>query len=141
MKDEDVRVIIDLFDVIGDKILKTTKLILHNYGNLTIAEANTVYAIGSQQPKTMKQIAETLGVAVSTPTRTVDRLVDKGLANRTVDPADRRQLLIELTPKGRDLLMEMDEEGIVMIRKVLEHLQDEEIEVLKNILLKLCENL
>ncbi len=29
----------------------------------------------------MKQIAETLGVAVSTLTRTIDRLVEKGFAN------------------------------------------------------------
>ncbi len=141
MNDEDVRVISNLFDVIGDKLLKSTELILNNYGNLTIAEANAVYAIGPEGPKTMKQIAETLGVAVSTPTRTVDRLVEKGLANRTVDPKDRRKLLVELTTKGEDLLVEMDEEGIIMVRKMLEHLQEDEIESLKKILLKIGENL
>lgn len=141
MDDEDLRVIIDLFDIIGDKLLKTTELILNNYGHLTIAEANAVYAIGPQGPKTMKKIAETLGVAVSTPTRTIDRLVEKGLVNRTVDPKDRRRLLIELTPKGKKYLQEMDEEGITMVRKMLEHLQDEEIDTLKKILLKIGENL
>lgn len=141
MNDEDVRVIVDLFDVIGDKLLKSTEIILENYGHLTIAEANAVYAIGAGEPKTMKQIAETLGVAVSTPTRTVDRLVDKEIVNRRVDPDDRRKLLIELTPKGKDLLVEMDEEGIIMVRKMLEPLLDEEIKSLKNILLKIGENL
>jgi DNA-binding MarR family transcriptional regulator len=141
MNDEDIRIINDLFEIIGDKLLKTTELILHKYGKLTIAEANAVYAIGSQGSKTMKQIAVTLGVSVSTPTRTVDRLVEKGLANRTVDSKDRRQLLIELTPKGREYLAEMDEEGIMMVRKMLEHLEEDEIESLKNILIKIGENL
>jgi DNA-binding MarR family transcriptional regulator len=141
MKDEDVRIISNLFDVIGDKLLKTTELLLHKYGNLTIAEANAVYAVGPLGSKTMKQIAETLGVAVSTPTRTIDRLLDKELASRKVDPNDRRKLLIELTPKGKELLAEMDEEGMIMVAKMLEHLKDEEIESLKKILLKIAENL
>ena len=89
----------------------------------------------------MKQIAETLGVAVSTPTRTVDHLIEKGLVNRSVGKKDRRQLLIELTPKGKKLVEDMDEEGLNMTRKMLENLEDEEIESLKNILLKISENI
>ncbi|AIS32848.1 MULTISPECIES: MarR family winged helix-turn-helix transcriptional regulator [Methanobacterium] len=141
MDDDDLRIIVELFDDIGDKILKTAEITLKSYENLTIAEANALYVIGPQEPKTMKQIAEALGVAVSTPTRTIDRLVEKGLVTRTVAKKDRRKLLIELTPEGKDLLERMDEEGILMARKMFENLQDEEIASLKKILLKISEKL
>ncbi len=141
MDDEDLRIIIELFDDIGDKILKTAEITLKSYENLTIAEANAIYVIGPHEPKTMKQIAEALGVAVSTPTRTIDRLVEKGLVNRNVGKKDRRKLLIQLTPEGKDLLERMDEEGMLMARKMFENLQDEEIESLKRILLKISEKI
>lgn len=141
MEDEDIRKIVALFDSIGDKLIKTAKMTLESYEKLTMAEANALYVIGSDEPKTMKQIAEALGVAVSTPTRTIDRLVEKRFVNRRVDEKDRRQLLIETTPKGKKLLMEMDEEGIVMVRSMLKNLKDEEINSLREILLKINENL
>lgn len=141
MDDEDLRIIVELFDYIGDKILKTAEITLKSYENLTIVEANALYVIGPHEPKTMKQIAEALGVAVSTPTRTIDRLVGKGLVTRKVAKKDRRKLLIELTPEGKDLLERMNEEGISMARKMFENLQDEEIATLKKILLKISEKL
>jgi len=88
----------NLFDEIDNKLLKSIKINMNNYEKLTLAEANALYVIGPAEPKTMKKIAEALGVAVSTPTRTIDRLVEKGLVNRTVDSKDRRQLLIESMP-------------------------------------------
>jgi len=141
MDDEDLRIIIGLFDDIGDKLLKKAEITLKSYENLTIAEANAIYVIGPQEPKTMKQIAEALGVAVSTPTRTIDRLVEKGLVNRNVGKKDRRKLLIQLTPEGKELLERMDEEGMLLARKIFENLQDEEIDSLKRILLKISEKI
>ncbi len=141
MNDDDLRFIMNLFDEIDNKLLKSIKINMNNYEKLTLAEANALYVIGPTEPKTMKQIAEALGVAVSTPTRTIDRLVEKGLVNRTVGTKDRRQLLIESTPSGRKILEEMDEEGLMIIRKMVENLENKEIEDLKNILLKINENL
>jgi DNA-binding MarR family transcriptional regulator len=141
VNNDDLRFIMNLFDEIDNKLLKSIKINMNNYEKLTLAEANALYVIGTQEPKTMKQIAEALGVAVSTPTRTIDRLVEKGLVNRTVGTKDRRQLLIESTPTGRRILAEMDEEGLMIIRKMVENLENKEIEDLKNILIKINENL
>jgi DNA-binding MarR family transcriptional regulator len=141
VNNDDLRFIMNLFDEIDNKLLKSIKINMNNYEKLTLAEANALYVIGTQEPKTMKQIAEALGVAVSTPTRTIDRLVEKGLVNRTVGTKDRRQLLIESTSAGRRILAEMDEEGLMIIRKMVENLENKEIEDLKNILIKINENL
>lgn len=142
MNTDDIRIVTALFGEINSKLRKSSQeTLLKIYKNLTIAEANAIYAIGPDEPKTMKQIAETLGVAVSTPTRTIDRLLEKGFINRTVGEKDRRQLLIELTPKGKKLLDDIDKENLEITRKMLKGLSDEEIETFKKILSKISENI
>lgn len=142
MNDEDIRIVTALFDDINSKLRKSSQeTLLKIYKNLTIAEANAIYAIGPDEPKTMKQIAETLGVAVSTPTRTIDRLLEKGFVNRTVGEKDRRKLLIALTPKGKELLEDIDKENLEITRKMLKGLSNEEIEMFKKILSKISENI
>lgn len=142
MNDDDIRIVTALFGEINSKLRKSSQeTLLKIYKNLTIAEANAIYAIGPDEPKTMKQIAETLGVAVSTPTRTIDRLLEKGFINRAVGEKDRRQLLIELTPKGKKLLEDIDKENLEITRKMLNGLLDEEIETFKKILSKISENI
>ena len=142
MNDDDIRTVTALFDIINNKLSKASQeTLLKIYKNLTIAEASAIYAIGPDEPKTMKQIAETLGVAVSTPTRTIDRLLEKGFVNRKVGEKDRRKLLIELTPKGKKLLADIDKENLEITKKMLNGLSDEEIETFKKILFKISENI
>jgi len=142
MNNDDIRIVTALFGEINSKLRKSSQeTLLKIYKNLTIAEANAIYAIGLDEPKTMKQIAETLGVAVSTPTRTIDRLLEKGFVNRTVGEKDRRKLLIELTPKGKELLEDIDKENLEITRKMLNGLSDGEIDTFKKILSKISENI
>lgn len=142
MNDDDIRIVTALFGEINSKLRKSSQeTLIKIYKNLTIAEANAIYAIGPDEPKTMKQIAETLGVAVSTPTRTIDRLLEKGFVNRTVGEKDRRQLLIELTPKGKNLLEDIDKENLEITRKMLKGLSGGETETFKKILSKISENI
>lgn len=142
MNNEDIRIVTTIFDEINNKLRKSSQETLSKiYKNLTIAEANAIYAIGPDKPKTMKQIAERLGVAVSTPTRTIDRLLEKGFVNRTVGKEDRRQLLIELTPKGKEFVQDVDEANLEITKKMLKGLSDEEIETFKKILSKICKNI
>jgi len=142
MNNDDIQVVTDLFGEINSKLRKSSQeTLLKIYKNLTIAEANAIYAIGPDGPKTMKQIAETLGVAVSTPTRTIDRLLEKGFVSRAVGEKDRRQLLIELTPKGKKLLKDIDKENLEITRKMLKGLSNEEIDTFKKILSKISENI
>ena len=142
MNDDDIRIVTALFGEINSKLGKASQeTLLKIYKNLTIAEASAINAIGPDEPKTMKQIAETLGVAVSTPTRTIDRLLEKGFVNRKVGEKDRRKLLIELTTKGKELLENIDKENLEITKKMLNGLSDEEIETFKKILFKISENI
>lgn len=142
MNTEDIRTVTDLFDEINEKLMKTSQETLLNiYKDLTIAEANAIYAIGPDGPKTMKEIAQALGVAVSTPTRIIDRLLEKGFVNRSVGKEDRRKLLIELTPQGKKLVNDINNESLEVTKKMLKGLSPEEIETFTRILLKISENI
>jgi DNA-binding MarR family transcriptional regulator len=55
-------------------------------------------------PRTNRQLSAAAGVSSPTTTRMIDVLAARGLVSRVVDPADRRAVLISLTPSGRAAL-------------------------------------
>lgn len=57
-----------------------------------------------RSPCTMSELARYKGVGLPTISKSVDMLVRRGLVERWVDKADRRQTLVRLTPSGRRLL-------------------------------------
>lgn len=67
---------------------------------VTIALANAVLAVPTSGPITMNDLSERTGLAQSTMTRTVDQLVEKGLAERRTSEEDRREVHVQLTAKG-----------------------------------------
>ena len=71
--------------------------------DLTIAQLRTLHVLAEEGPLVIGQIAQWLGVGLSTGGHLVDRLVQAGLAERTEDAEDRRRTLARLTPKGEDL--------------------------------------
>jgi len=58
---------------------------------------------------TVGDAAAGLGVTMPTASEQIDRLVDEGLLVREVNPADRRQVLVDLTPKAREFGREVHE--------------------------------
>jgi DNA-binding MarR family transcriptional regulator len=70
-------------------------------------------------------------------TNRIDRLVARGLVTRDVDPANRRQVLIELTDAGRDLVDHLVEGHLDNERRMLSSLSDREQAQLAGLLRKL----
>ena len=60
--------------------------------------------IASRGPQNLGAVATELGVHPSNATRTCDRLVSAGLIARRDDPADRRYVMLSLTPDGASLV-------------------------------------
>ncbi|MEZ4521926.1 MAG: MarR family transcriptional regulator [Thermomicrobiales bacterium] len=54
-------------------------------------------------PAKVGDIASWIGVSAPTASEQIDGLVEAGLAERTVNPDDRREVLVELTPKAIEL--------------------------------------
>ena len=65
----------------------------------------TLESIG---PLSTKALADTLHLDASTVTRQIAALEDSGLVERRPDPQDRRSSTIELTPRGRRTMEEVE---------------------------------
>jgi len=63
--------------------------------------------LAHRAPCTVGDLANGLGIAMATASEAVDRLVERRLVVRTVNPADRRQVMLALTEQGRSLTGEM----------------------------------
>jgi DNA-binding MarR family transcriptional regulator len=59
--------------------------------------------LGARRTVPMTDLAQATLITGPTLTRTVDRLVSKGLMYRTADLHDRRRVLVSLTSRGRTL--------------------------------------
>jgi DNA-binding MarR family transcriptional regulator len=71
---------------------------------IEISQWSTLKRI-SRSPCTMSELARYKGVGLPTISKSVDMLVRRGVVERWVDKADRRQTLVRLTPAGKRLLM------------------------------------
>lgn len=71
---------------------------------VTLAQLRLLVMVQSRSPMNLAAVADGLGVHPSNATRAVERLVSQGLLARRDDPADRRNLLLQTTPAGSDLV-------------------------------------
>lgn len=60
--------------------------------------------VARREAATMGELARSLGNNISTLTRIVDRMVGASLIYRSVDPADRRRVVLVVTEEGRSKL-------------------------------------
>ena len=72
--------------------------------DLSFSQTKIIMAFaGSEEPRSIKAIADGLGISLPAASRAIDALLKRGLVTRTEDPADRRSKLIGLTGAGRDI--------------------------------------
>jgi DNA-binding MarR family transcriptional regulator len=74
---------------------------------ITFAQAGVLRTLATGGQLRMGDIAHRMGVVPRSATDLVDGLEGAGLVGRWPDPADRRSVLVELTPSGRDVLARM----------------------------------
>jgi DNA-binding MarR family transcriptional regulator len=86
----------------SEQLLKTAGLKPQQYQLLLQVKAS-----GINQPSTISHIAEKLQIQHHSTVELVDRLTGKGLVRRKRAGEDRRQVMLELTPKGEKVLREL----------------------------------
>lgn len=92
---------------------------------LSPVQAHTLLELG-QQSLSIKQIAQLLNVDKSNASRAVSHLVSKKLAITQVHPKDNRSLVATLTPQGKKLLAQLDEQQIKFFNNILAQLSPAE---------------
>jgi DNA-binding MarR family transcriptional regulator len=71
--------------------------------DLTLAQLRTLAILAEEGPLVIGQIAQRMGIGLSTGGHLVDRLVQAGLAERAEDVGDRRRTVARLTAAGEDM--------------------------------------
>ncbi len=72
--------------------------------DVTLPQFRVLVVLSSAGPMRMGAIAERMGVIPSTFSRFIDRMVAGGWVERASSPDSRREVLLELTRPGRDLV-------------------------------------
>ncbi|GGF22785.1 MarR family winged helix-turn-helix transcriptional regulator [Echinicola rosea] len=88
------------------------------------------------EPITVSSIQDRMLNKMSNASRLVEKLKQKGLAERKECPSDRRQVDITITPKGKQLLEQLDGDIQQFNHEVI-GLDDEEVALLNSLLDKL----
>jgi DNA-binding MarR family transcriptional regulator len=83
---------------------------------------------------TAGELAEAASVSPGAVTTVLDRLERMGLVTRTRDEADRRRVLVELTPQARELAYSVYGPIAAYAGKYIEQLSDEEIDLITKFL-------
>jgi DNA-binding MarR family transcriptional regulator len=75
---------------------------------VSMTQSHILFEVRRSGTPSMQQVAEELGVDVTTFSRQAKTLETKGLISRNVSPDDRRVTLLGLTPDGRKVLEKID---------------------------------
>ena len=86
------------------------------------AEFKCLRLFGSDKSLNCKEIANRMNLSQSRLTRIIDGLVKKGYMNREIDPADRRNMRVTLSRRGKILTTKLDREFIDLHSEILEHI-------------------
>jgi DNA-binding MarR family transcriptional regulator len=84
-----------------------------------------------------RRLADDLGLTPGTVSVRIDRLVDDGLVTRAPDPDARRNVLVALTPKGRELFERVVPAHLANEARLLSALNEPEQKLLADLLRKL----
>jgi DNA-binding MarR family transcriptional regulator len=83
---------------------------------------------------TAGELAEAASLSPGAVTTVLDRLERMGFVTRTRDEADRRRVLVEMTPKARQLAFDIYGTVSAYAREYIEQLTDEQIDVISRFL-------
>jgi DNA-binding MarR family transcriptional regulator len=109
----------DLHEALGERVGQ--RLEGTSYGTLS--------RLGLVEQCTMTELAGLLGLEISTVSRRIKVLEDRGLVERETSPTDRRAALLRLTPEGRSLFEQLSASWREMLAEVLDGWDPFSIEV------------
>jgi DNA-binding MarR family transcriptional regulator len=78
-------------------------------GKVTLPQYRALVVLAGQGPQNAGALAENLGIHTSTLTRLCDRLVTKGLITRAESAANRREIVLDITPRARRIVRSVTE--------------------------------
>lgn len=92
--------------------------------NLTQAEFRCLKSIQEGEIINNREISTRLKLSASRLTRIIDGLVQKGYVVREIDPADRRNMRLSLSPRGVEFVRKMNEDYVEIHKEILKNIEE-----------------
>jgi DNA-binding MarR family transcriptional regulator len=83
-----------------------------------------------RRERSVKSLADALGVSEAATSRAVDGLFERGLVGREEDPGDRRMKRVRLTEAGRAVPLALDEGRLSALHGLIDSLAEDEARAL-----------
>jgi DNA-binding MarR family transcriptional regulator len=97
-------------------------------GGVSTAHFHLLAMLDRHGEMAMSRVAEVLDVSLSNASGLIDRLEERGLVERIRVPDDRRVVLVQLTPPGRQTLKDAEVLKDEMVGRVLARLTGKQLE-------------
>jgi DNA-binding MarR family transcriptional regulator len=97
-----------------------------NYMGVTTAQGGTLLSFPIKRALTMNELSRAVNLDISTMTRMIDQLVEKGLVLRETDVKDRRVVRVGLTEAGRKLRKRLEDALQAFYSNSLANIQKED---------------
>ena len=131
---------IDILSQLNYELVKELGLFKHRAG-LSFSQRHILYHIKNNISLSIQELADFLHVEHSTMSRNIKKLVQAGLVDIYQDEKDKRRKVITLSAAGESRLAEATDSINETISKILEVLDDEEIEIVIHGIHRYCEAL
>ncbi len=125
---------------ISDRIFERI-LAEKNIDTFNGAQGRILYVLWQEEHISLKNIADRTGLAATTLTSMIDRMEHSGLVIRIPDQNDRRQILLALTDKARNLRQDYTAVSEQMTKIVYAGFSTEEILLCESMLQRIHDNL
>ncbi|PLS84363.1 MAG: hypothetical protein CYG60_18295 [Actinobacteria bacterium] len=102
--------------------------------NMSTPQLKALLLISEEDAIRMRELARKLGGSFSNATVLVDRLVERGLVERMMEPQDRRVVLVHATEDGRLLIEQLVTSWRSLTEALLKGLSPEDLETVRKAL-------
>lgn len=134
MSTTDTAAVDESLDAITDALLTASRLLVAISARsialvddtITIPQFRTLVILSNEGPVNLAKLAGLLDVQPSTIGRMVDRLVIAGLIDRKAHPTSRRELVAELTARGRRVVQKVTANRRDELARVVEKMPSRE---------------
>lgn len=118
--------VIDLLRAIF-RTLHTATLPLWMALDISMAQMKVLLVVREHGVLPVSQIAELLEIGAPTASHHIDKLVQAGLVTRSEDPENRRRMRVELSGEGQQLLQQLHQGRLELMRASLAQLDPAQI--------------
>jgi DNA-binding MarR family transcriptional regulator len=120
----------------------TQKILSGNTGqknDIKLSQIKAMYAFRDADSRSAQEFADLVGTKLCTATFMADSLEREGIVTRKRDPADRRKVMVTLTPQGKRLRKDFLAHRHRIARKIFAHTSSADQLRLQKALATVCE--